>query len=110
MNSEKLVLIASVKVNTKRRIEAKSATLATTTANSWTKLIKAFVLTCLVFSFSAVAQTKTDKPMEAKALAALVEELKGVVSGLSPDKNEAKLVSKKWDARKDLNGKRISST
>ena len=105
MNCEKLVLIASVKVNTKRRIEAKSATLATTTVISWTKLIKAFVLTCLVFSFSAVAQTKTDKPMEAKALATLVKEFKGIVSRITPDKDEAKLVGKKWDNRKDLTGK-----
>ena len=36
---------------------------------------------------------------------AMVEELKGVVSRITPDKNEAKLVAAKWDARKDLNGK-----
>ncbi len=48
---------------------------------------------------------KTDKPMKAETLAALIVELKEVVSNNSPDKNEAKLVSVKWDARKDLAGK-----
>jgi biopolymer transport protein ExbD len=67
-----------------------------------------------IFSFqkqipSATAQDKTDKPtdkpMEAKALAALIKELKGVVTRITPDKNEAKLVGERWDKRKDLNGK-----
>jgi kynurenine formamidase len=47
----------------------------------------------------------TDVPMEAKALAALIKELKEVVSKNSPDKNESKLVADKWDKRKDLAGK-----
>jgi hypothetical protein len=54
---------------------------------------------------SSVDTDKTDKPMEAKALAALVKELKEVVSKNSPDKNDAKLVAEKWDKRKDLAGK-----
>lgn len=67
------------------------------------KLIKAFVLMTFVFSFNAIAQK--DKPMEADALAALVEELKGVVSRTAPDKNDAKIVGEKWDKREDLKGK-----
>jgi hypothetical protein len=47
----------------------------------------------------------SDKPMESTALNTLIEELKGVVSKLTPDKNEAKTVAKKWDQRKDLTGK-----
>jgi|GEM_PF-167333 len=70
-----------------------------------TKLVKAFVLMCLVFSFSAIAQTTIDKPMEAKALADLVKEFKGIVLRITPDKSESKLVSEKWDKRKDLAGK-----
>jgi biopolymer transport protein ExbD len=58
----------------------------------------------------ATTETKTtNKPMEAKALAALIKELKGVVTGITPDKNEAKLVGKRWDARKDLAGKTKSA-
>jgi len=79
--------------------------MTTTKEINWTKLVKAFVLMCLVFSFSAMAQTTTDKPMEAKALAALVGELKEVVSRTAPDKNEAKMVGEKWGKRKDLAGK-----
>ena len=72
---------------------------------NWTSLVKVFVLLCLVFSLTAIAQTTTDKPMEAKALAALVEELKGEFSQFVPDKNKAKLVGEKWDKHKDLTGK-----
>ena len=53
----------------------------------------------------SVKQKNSDKPIEAEPLAALVEELKGVVSRITPDKNEAKLVAKKWDKRTDLAGK-----
>ncbi len=70
-----------------------------------TKLIMALVLMCLMFGLTAMAQTDSDKPLDAKTLAALVEELKGVVSKMAPQANEAAMVSKKWNARKDLMGK-----
>ena len=73
--------------------------------NHLAKLAKALALTCLVFSYSAIPQNTADKPMESKALAALVEELKGVVSRTAPVKSEAKLVGEKWDKREDLAGK-----
>lgn len=69
------------------------------------KVIVALVLFCLAFSFQAIAQTNSDKPLDAKSLAALVEELKGVVSKSAPDEKDAKLVAEKWDKRKDLAGK-----
>ncbi|MEZ5426780.1 MAG: Rid family hydrolase [Pyrinomonadaceae bacterium] len=71
----------------------------------WIRFAKTFVLMCLVFSFNAMAQTSSDKLLEAKELAALVKELKEVVTKTSPDKNEAKQVIEKWDNRKDLAGK-----
>src|SRR5436309_1864004 len=72
----------------------------------WTKLIIALVLLCSISSFSAMAQTVSDKPMDAKSLTALVEELKEVVSRSAPDqKDAAALVAEKWDRRKDLAGK-----
>lgn len=43
--------------------------------------------------------------MDTKALANLIKEFKGIVSKASPEKNEANLVSEKWDERKDLAGK-----
>ena len=46
-----------------------------------------------------------NKPMNAKSLAALVTELKGVVAKTTPDKKASVLVAQKWDARKDLAGK-----
>jgi len=70
-----------------------------------TKLIAALVFMCSVFSFSVAAQTDLDKPMDAKSLAALVTELKGVVSRTELDEKNAGLVAKKWDARRDLAGK-----
>src|SRR5215213_4570874 len=72
---------------------------------SWASLIVTLVLSCSLASFSATAQTDSGKPMDAKSLAALVEELKGVVSKSSPDKKDAVLVAEKWERRKDLAGK-----
>jgi len=76
-----------------------------TTRINWTKLIVALVLLCSISSFSAMAQTDSDKPLDAKSLTALVEELKGVVSKSAPDQKDAALVAEKWDRRKDLAGK-----
>ncbi len=70
-----------------------------------TGLIVALALLCSMFSFSATAQNDSGKPLAAKSLAALVKELKEVVSRMSPDAGEAALVARKWDARKDLAGK-----
>jgi len=52
-----------------------------------------------------MAQTKPDKPLDAKALTALVEELKGVVAKSSPDQKDTASVAERWDKRKDLAGK-----
>lgn len=71
----------------------------------WTKLVIAFVLLCSISSFSAMAQTDSGKPLDAKSLTALVEELKGVVSSTELDEKNAALVAEKWDRRKDLAGK-----
>jgi hypothetical protein len=65
----------------------------------------ALALSCAISSFSAMAQTDFGKPMDARSLAALVEELKGVVSKSSPDERDAALVAEKWERRKDLAGK-----
>jgi hypothetical protein len=59
----------------------------------------------LALSIGIAAQNKADEPMGDKAAAALVKELKGVVTRLSPDKDEAELVHKKWDERKNLGKK-----
>ena len=65
----------------------------------------ALALMCSMSGFSASAQTDSGKPMQAKALVALVEELKGVVARTAPEADEAAMVAKKWDARRDLAGK-----
>src|SRR2546423_57485 len=72
---------------------------------NWTKLIAALVLLCSISGFSAMAQIVSDRPMDAKSLAALVEELKEVVAKSSPNKKDAALVAKRWNQRKDLAGK-----
>lgn len=67
--------------------------------------LSALLLLCSMFSLSAMAQTDSDKPMDAKSLTALIAELKEVVSKNTPDEKESKLVAEKWDKRKDLAGK-----
>jgi hypothetical protein len=74
--------------------------------NNWTKLGLVLSLMFSVFSLRAIAQ---DKPLTANALAGLITELKEVVFKNTPNQNEAKLVSAKWDKRKDLAGKSKSA-
>ncbi len=73
--------------------------------NNWTKLIAALVFMCSVFGFTAMAQTKPDKPLDTKSHAALVEELKGIVAKSSPNEKDAELVADRWGKRTDLRGK-----
>lgn len=70
-----------------------------------TKFIAALALMCAVFGFTATAQTDSGKPLDAKTLTALIQELKGVVSQMAPEAKEAAMVGEKWNARKDLAGK-----
>ncbi len=70
-----------------------------------TKTFLAFLFVSMVFSLNIFAQKNTTEQMGEKAVADLIKELKGVVMRLSPDKREAKLVSKKWDRRKGLGEK-----
>jgi hypothetical protein len=65
----------------------------------------AVALSFSISSFSAMAQTHSGKPLDAKSLTALVEELKGVVANSSPDEKDAALIAEKWERRKDLAGK-----
>ncbi len=69
--------------------------------NNWTKLGLILSLMFSVFSLSAIAQ----KPLEAKALAGLITDLKEVVSKNARNQNDARLIGEKWDARRDLTGK-----
>ncbi len=72
---------------------------------NWTRSAIALALLCAVFSFSAMAQADGGKPLDAKTLAALVAELKGVVSRTATEPGESEMVARKWDARRDLAGK-----
>ena len=72
---------------------------------NWTKLGMASVIICSVLSSGAIAQTKPEKPLDAKSRAALIEELKEVVARTAPDEKDARSVGEKWDARQDLTGK-----
>lgn len=70
-----------------------------------TNLIIALMFIFSMFSFSVIAQTNYDKPLDAKALTALVKELKGVVSRTESDAKKSAAVAEKWDKRQDLAGK-----
>jgi hypothetical protein len=67
--------------------------------------LPALVFMFSVFGLTAMAQTNVDKPLDAKAVAALVVELKEVVSKATPDTDDAAMVAEKWNARQDLAGK-----
>ncbi len=70
-----------------------------------TNLIIALMFIFSMFSFSVIAQTNDYKPLDAKALTALVKELKGVVSRTESDAKKSAAVAEKWDKRQDLAGK-----
>jgi uncharacterized protein (TIGR02145 family) len=73
--------------------------------NNWSKLGLILSLMFSVFTLRAMAQ---EKPMEAKALAALITDLKEVVSKNAPNQSDAQLIGNRWDARQDLTGKNKS--
>ena len=75
------------------------------TTIGWTKIFIAFVLLSSVFSFSVTAQTNSGKAMDAKALTALVGELKGVIANSGANEKDTALVADRWNKRKDLTGK-----
>jgi hypothetical protein len=75
-----------------------------------TNLIIALIFICSIFSLSAIAQTDEAKPLDTKALTALVEELKGVVARTEPDEKKSTMVAEKWDKRQDLAGKTREET
>jgi hypothetical protein len=70
-----------------------------------TKTTIVLLILCSMCSFGLMAQTDEGKPMDAKSLTALVEELKGVVSRTELDEKKSAAVAAKWDSRKDLAGK-----
>ena len=67
--------------------------------------LSAVLLWCSMLGSSVMAQTNSDQPLDAKALAALVAELREVVAKATPDTQEAASVSARWDKRTDLAGK-----
>ena len=73
--------------------------------NSWTKLIIILSLMFLVFSFGVIAQPNSEKPLATKTLAALIVELKDVVSKNAFNEKNAAMVAQRWDKRNDLAGK-----
>lgn len=69
---------------------------------NWMAKILAFVFICLIFTVGVFAQNKSNEPIGDKAAAALVKELKGVVTRIAPNKEEAKAVGERWDKRRHL--------
>lgn len=70
----------------------------------WTRYVVALLLTCLMFSVGAMAQTDANMPLDDEAVAALVDELKDGLSDVIEDP-QLTAITTKWDARKDLSGK-----
>jgi len=71
-------------------------------------IVASLILTVCLMAISAPsasAQTRSDKPFDARSRTALVEELKGIVSRTELDEKNAAMVAEKWDMHKDLAGK-----
>jgi len=60
---------------------------------------------CSVLGFSATAQTNSETPLDAEAVAALIEELKDGLPDLIDDEDQVTAITEKWGAREDLAGK-----
>ncbi len=79
--------------------------MSNTSGINWTKLAMALVFMCSVFSFSAFAQTGQEKPLDAEAVAALVQELTDGLPDLIDDEEAVTRIITKWAERKNLGGK-----
>jgi CspA family cold shock protein len=72
---------------------------------NWTKPVLALLLMCVMFGFSAMAQDKSNKPLDEDGMAALVEELTNGLPDLIEDEDQVTAITDKWEAREDLAGK-----
>src|SRR4051812_1071239 len=63
------------------------------------------LLWCSMSGSSVMAQTNSEKPLNAQALTALIGELREVVANATPDTQDAASVAARWDKRTDLAGK-----
>jgi hypothetical protein len=76
-----------------------------TSGINWIKLAIVLVLMSSVFGLTALAQTNSEKPLNAEAVAALIEELTDGLPDLIEDEDQAAAITEKWDARENLAGK-----
>lgn len=72
---------------------------------SWTKLVLALLLICVIFSFAAMARTQHEAPLDADAVSALIDELKDGLANQIEDEDTVNAITEKWDAHEDLAGK-----
>ena len=72
---------------------------------NWTRSAVALALLSAVFSFSAMAQDNSKKPLDAEAASALRQELIDGLPDLIEDENVIEKITEKWVARRDLAGK-----
>jgi hypothetical protein len=75
------------------------------TGINWTKLAIALALMCSMFSFSPMAHTKQEGPLDAEAVSALIEELTDGLQDVIKDEDQVAAITEKWDAHEDLVGK-----
>ncbi len=57
------------------------------------------------FAVNVSGQDNNEKPMSKKALSVMIVEMKGVVSRFEKDETKSKEIARRWDNRKDLEGK-----
>lgn len=69
------------------------------------KVTMVLVIVCIMFCFSAVAQTKPDAPLDEEARTALIDQLKEGLPDFIEDKATVNSIVEKWDAHEDLNDK-----
>jgi CspA family cold shock protein len=72
---------------------------------NWTRLAIVSVLMCLITSFSAMAQNTSNDPLDAEAVASLIEELTDRLPDLIENEAQVTTITEKWGAHEDLAGK-----
>lgn len=72
---------------------------------NWTRSAIALALLCAVFCFGVSAQNNPNKPLDAEAASALVQEVTDGLPDLIEDEAQVTAITEKWGERRDLVGK-----
>ena len=72
---------------------------------NWTRSAIALALLCALFNFSVMAQDNPNKPLDAKTVSALIQELADGLPDFVEDEGAVATITEKWDEHENLAGK-----